>query len=119
MTMDPTLPAGGFPPTPPQTSEEEKTPDHRLEVPLEPYPPVPMYAINNGLDQGALHGIGINPHSQPPQVIYPVPASFYPPTGEYQPPSFTYAPSREVVFFFAIMVSAKSQSKPSLQIQSH
>lgn len=69
MTMDPTLPAGGFPPTPPQTSEEEKTPDHRLEVPLEPYPPVPMYAINNGLDQGALHGNGINPHSQPPQVV--------------------------------------------------
>lgn len=69
MTMDPTLPAGGFPPTPPQTSEE-KTPERRLEPPMEPYLPVPMYAVaNNGLDRGVLQGDEINPHSQPQQAV--------------------------------------------------
>jgi hypothetical protein len=70
MTMDSTLPVGGFPPTPPQTSEEEKTPERRMEPSMESYPPVPMYAIaNNGLDQGVFHGNEINPHSQPQQVV--------------------------------------------------
>ncbi|KAJ5380293.1 uncharacterized protein N7496_002721 [Penicillium cataractarum] len=67
--MNPTLPAGGFPPTPPQTSEEEKTPERRMEAPMESYPPVPMYAVTNGFDQGALHGNEINPHSQPQQTL--------------------------------------------------
>ena len=67
MTMDPTLPAGRFPPTPPQTSEEEQTPECRLELPMESYPPVPMYAVaKNGLDQGVLHADGI---PQPQQMV--------------------------------------------------
>lgn len=67
MAIDPTLPAGGFPPTPPQTSEEEKTPERRWEGPMESYPPVPMYAVaNNGLNPGVLHADGI---SQPQQIV--------------------------------------------------
>lgn len=67
MTIASTLPAGGFPPTPPQTSEEENTPERRLEPSMESYPPVPMYAVaNNGLNPGVLHADGI---SQPQQIV--------------------------------------------------
>lgn len=77
--MNPTLPAGGFPPTPPQTSEE-KTPERRMEAHMESYPPVPMHAVANGFDQGALHGNEINPHSQPQQTVsiyYPIPVDLW------------------------------------------
>lgn len=86
--MNPTLRAGGFPPTPPQTSEEEKTPERRMKASMESYPPVPMYAVTNVFDQGVLHGHEISPSSQPQQTV----SIYYPTAVDLRYQSSNFAP---------------------------